>query len=77
VLDFSKVPHVAGVPRYLYRKALASLIGWARAVVRRDSVAAFDREVWLWFFAGIVKQRWKDSNAAAARVRHVPQAPRT
>jgi hypothetical protein len=27
-------------------------------------VAAFDREVWLWFFAGIVKQRWKDLRAA-------------
>ncbi len=61
LLDFSKVPHIAGVPRYLYRKAFANLIGWVRAAFRRDAVAAFDREVWLWFFAGIVKQRWKDS----------------
>jgi glycosyltransferase involved in cell wall biosynthesis len=62
-LDFSKVPHVAGVPRYLYRKALSNLIGWVRAVVRRDALAAFECEVWLWFFAGIVKQRWKDSRS--------------
>jgi GT2 family glycosyltransferase len=58
-LDFSKVPHIAGVPRYLYRKALAHLVGWLRATARRDPVDAFDHEVWLWFFGGIVKQRWK------------------
>jgi glycosyltransferase involved in cell wall biosynthesis len=63
-LDFSKVPHIAGVPRYLYRKALAHLVGWLRATARRDAVDAFDHEVWLWFFGGIVKQRWKDSRLA-------------
>jgi len=60
-LDFSTVPHIAGVPRYLYRKALSHLLGWLRATCRRDLVAAFDHETWLWFFAGILKQRWKDS----------------
>lgn len=63
VHDFSKVPHIAGVPRYLYRKAWTAAVGWARAVLRRDAIAAFDQEVWLWFFAGIVRQRWKDSRA--------------
>jgi glycosyltransferase involved in cell wall biosynthesis len=62
-LEFSKVPHVAGVPRYLYRKALASAASWVRAAVKRDPIAAFDHEVWLWFFAGIVKQRWSDTRA--------------
>lgn len=66
VLDFSKVPHVAGVPRYLYRRAVWNLVGTARALLRRDTVAAFDHEVWLWFFAGILKQRWKDSRGGAA-----------
>jgi len=60
-LDFSKVPHIAGVPRYLYRKALSHVAGWLRAALRRDVVATFEHETWLWFFAGIVKQRWKDS----------------
>ena len=60
-LDFSQVPHIAGVPRYLYRKALGNMTGWARATLRREPIAAFDHETWLWFFAGIVKQRWKDS----------------
>ena len=62
-LDFTKVPHVAGVPRYLYRKALATMAAWAGAVYRRDVIAAFEHEVWLWFFAGIVRQRWTDSRA--------------
>jgi glycosyltransferase involved in cell wall biosynthesis len=59
-LDFSNVPHIAGVPRYFYRKALASAASWMRAAVKRDPAAAFDHESWLWFFAGIVKQRWTD-----------------
>jgi glucosyl-dolichyl phosphate glucuronosyltransferase len=58
--DVGTVPHVLGVPRYLYRKALASLVHCARAAWRRDRVAAFEHELWLWFFAGIVVQRWKD-----------------
>jgi GT2 family glycosyltransferase len=67
VLDFSRVPHIAGVPRYLYRKAAVSLFGWLRAAVRGDAVAAFDHEVWLWFFAGILKQRWADSRLHSGR----------
>jgi len=70
-LDFSRVPHVAGVPRYLYRKALASAASFVRGTARRDAVAAFDHEVWLWFFAGIVKQRWADTRA------HVVPRPAT
>lgn len=56
-LDFRTVPHVFGVPRYLYRKALASAAACVRASVSRDAVAAFEHELWVWFFAGIVRQR--------------------
>jgi GT2 family glycosyltransferase len=56
-LDFKRVPHVLGVPRYLYRKALSSLAACLRASVRRDAVAAFEHELWMWFFAGIFRQR--------------------
>jgi glycosyltransferase involved in cell wall biosynthesis len=61
VLDFSRVPHILGVPRYLYRRAVSHLLGWLASTVRRNRVVAFDHEVWLWFFAGILKQRWRDS----------------
>ncbi len=67
VHDFSRVPHILGVPRYLYRKVLAAAIGTVGATLRRDAVAAFDQEVWLWFFVGIFRQRWRDSRAHRSR----------
>jgi glycosyltransferase involved in cell wall biosynthesis len=58
--DFTQVPHLAGVPRYLFRTAAASIVSSLRARVRGDAAAAFDYELWVYFFAGIVRQRWKD-----------------
>ncbi|HSE97222.1 MAG TPA: glycosyltransferase [Blastocatellia bacterium] len=55
-LDFAQVPHIAGVPRYLFRTALRYAMATGQAVARRDAAAAFDHELWLWFFAGVVKQ---------------------
>jgi glycosyltransferase involved in cell wall biosynthesis len=68
-LDFSTVPHIAGVPRYLYRRALGHAASWVRAAVRRDAGAAFEHETWLCFFAGILRQRWKDSRLAGRNFR--------
>jgi glycosyltransferase involved in cell wall biosynthesis len=65
-LDFSTVPHIFGVPRYLYRKALAAAAGWLRMTVRGRGLEAFAHETWLWFFAGIVRQRWADSRPRGA-----------
>jgi hypothetical protein len=59
-LDFTTVPHVAGVPRYMFRTALRSMAGVVRSGLRRDPVAAFEHELWLWFFAGVVSRRWQD-----------------
>jgi glycosyltransferase involved in cell wall biosynthesis len=62
--DAHAVPHIAGVPRYLYRKALAKAWGALIRTLRRDTAGAFDDELWLWFFAGIVRQRWRDYRAS-------------
>jgi hypothetical protein len=59
-LDFSKVPHIAGVPRYLFRTCIKKFFSIWAAFVRRDAIARFEDELWIWFFAGIVRQRWKD-----------------
>ena len=59
-LDFSKVPHIAGVPRYLFRTCIKKFFSIWTAFVRRDAIARFEDELWIWFFAGIVRQRWKD-----------------
>jgi glycosyltransferase involved in cell wall biosynthesis len=59
-LDFSQVPHVLGVPRFFYGKVVREV---RRMIGERwcgNRVSSFDAELWLWFFAGVVHQRWKD-----------------
>jgi len=63
-LDFSKIPQVAGVPRYMYRTLAAHAKDMLLARLRGDSIAAFEHELWLWFFAGIAKQRWNERKVA-------------
>jgi len=60
-LDFRSVPHVLGVPRYLYRKALTSVRAAVTSALRGDELTSFDHELWIWFFAGILRQRWRDA----------------
>ncbi len=59
-LDFSKVPHIAGVPRYLFRTCITKFFSIWTAAARGDAIARFEDELWIWFFAGILRQRWKD-----------------
>jgi len=59
-LDFSRVPHILGVPRFFYGNVPREI---KRAIVsawRGDAVATFESELWLWFFLGVFHQRWKD-----------------
>jgi glycosyltransferase involved in cell wall biosynthesis len=65
-LDFATVPHVLGVPRYMYRKALGSAARAVAATIKRDRIAAFDHELWVWFFFGILRQRFRDRRAPRA-----------
>ena len=59
-LDFSQVQHILGVPRYLFRSALVAVRDVVSATLRRDPVNAFERELWLWMFAGILEaKRWE------------------
>jgi glycosyltransferase involved in cell wall biosynthesis len=62
-MDFSKVPRIAGVPRYMYRGVLRHVRAMARARLTGDPVVAFEHEMWLCFFAGLMKQRWADRRA--------------
>jgi hypothetical protein len=59
-MDFSTVPHIAGIPRYMFRTYLQSFLKMISASARGDAVTAFENELGLWFFAGVVKERWKD-----------------
>jgi glucosyl-dolichyl phosphate glucuronosyltransferase len=64
-LDFSRVKHIAGVPRYMFRNALVAMKDSLAARLHGDAVNAFEHELYLWMFAGIIKQRWKDRHLAA------------
>ena len=70
--DMTGVPQIAGTPRYLYRKALRHARDWLRDASRRRQVESFEHELWLWFFTGIVRQRFSDTRhrqrTAVARV---------
>jgi hypothetical protein len=59
-LDFSSVPHIAGVPRYMFRTAAQHVSGWLGDRLHGRSGEAFEHELWLHFFAGVLQQRWKD-----------------
>ncbi len=59
-MDFSRVPHILGVPRYYYRDALGHAGRMIASALRRDQMGTFDAELCLWFFAGMVQQRWRD-----------------
>jgi glycosyltransferase involved in cell wall biosynthesis len=76
-VDYSRVPHVLGVPRFYYRKAPRELRRMLWSACRGDRVQAFDAELWLWFLAGVLRQRWRDRSLArppaAARVHAEPQ----
>jgi glycosyltransferase involved in cell wall biosynthesis len=61
--DFATVPHVAGVPRYLFRSALQRLRAMTLATLRGRQAEAFEHELWLCFFVGLLRQRWNDRSA--------------
>jgi hypothetical protein len=65
-LHFSKVRMVLGVPRYMYRSFLESAMAMAKHRLKGEQVAAFERELDLWFFLGVLRQRWKDRNKTAS-----------
>src|SRR5437773_12300633 len=63
--ELERPPHAGesglfGVPPHLVRKALRSTRSFAWHSLRRDVPTAFEYELWLCFFAGIVRQRWAD-----------------
>jgi glycosyltransferase involved in cell wall biosynthesis len=69
-LDYSSVPHIGGVPRYMYRSCLRAFKDGIGARIKGDRVATFEHELWIWFFAGILRQRFKDRNRDQANFDH-------
>jgi len=54
-LDLSRVPKIAGLPRYMYGSALGDVAGYVRALAARDLTAAVRHEMMLCYFAGYAR----------------------
>jgi glycosyltransferase involved in cell wall biosynthesis len=59
-LDFRHVPHLFGIPRYMYRTLFSSAWRALTAYLRGDAETGFDQELYVCMFLGIAKQRWED-----------------
>lgn len=59
-LDFSTIPHIMGVPRYLYRTLFKTTANMLKSKIAGREAESFDQELWLYFFLGLWRQRWKD-----------------
>jgi len=57
------LPHFFGVPRGLWSKALVSLRSYAWRLLRGEATRAFQYELWLCFFAGLVVQCTRERRA--------------
>jgi glycosyltransferase involved in cell wall biosynthesis len=74
-------PGIFGVPAHLVRKALRSTRSFVWHRLRRNVPTAFEHELWLCFFAGVVRQRWADrrlpvaAGPATVRAEAGPHAP--
>jgi hypothetical protein len=58
-LDMSRVPRVAGVPRFLYRQSLHQLWRWIRTWGSRDALDVFREELYTLQRAGLMFECWR------------------
>ena len=58
-------PHVCGIPRTMCRTAARHAAAAITSRLRRASADAFEHDLWLCMFAGIVRRRWLDRQQPA------------
>lgn len=68
-LDLSQVPRVAGVPRYLFRGALSSALGWVKSSIMARPHERAEHAMMLAYFFGYLREglrplRYRTSNVA-------------
>jgi glycosyltransferase involved in cell wall biosynthesis len=57
-VDLRTVPHIAGVPRYMFAALPRLLLGWMAAVLRRRWTQAAREEMLFWYTVGYIRARW-------------------
>ncbi len=58
-LDLTRVPHVTGVPRFIYRQGLQQIGRWLRTLPRRDRLARMSAESRMMQSLGLVTECWR------------------
>jgi glycosyltransferase involved in cell wall biosynthesis len=58
-VDLSAMPHIMGVPRFLYREALEQAGRWLRAAATDDMLSRHIEGLRLVRFAGLFGERWR------------------
>lgn len=58
-LDMSRVPRIAGIPRFLCRQSLEQLWRWIRALGRSDALAVLIEELRALHYAGMLYECWR------------------
>jgi glucosyl-dolichyl phosphate glucuronosyltransferase len=74
-LDVANVPHIVGVPRYMFRSAAYHLRESIRQTILGNAAAAFEHELWVCFFAGVLRQRWNDRSTPIGKAASAPSRP--
>jgi cellulose synthase/poly-beta-1,6-N-acetylglucosamine synthase-like glycosyltransferase len=58
-LDLTRVPHVAGVPRFIYRQFIQQCWRWSRMLGSRDALGLLIEELQAIEFLGFFAQAWR------------------
>lgn len=58
-VDYRTVPRIAGVPRFMLRQAVETVVDCAGRSLRGDAAGAFVREAWLCYLYGFARQSWR------------------
>lgn len=80
-LDLSRIPKIAGVPRFKYRQAFEQSMRWATSILKRDALGTLIEELSLIEHAGVFAECWRqwlrpsDRDADGARPAGMPAAP--
>ncbi len=64
-LDLSEVPHIVGVPRFLYRQALQQCWKWVRVLGARNALDVLIEELQTIEYVGFFAERWHPRRPAA------------
>jgi hypothetical protein len=73
--DFRTVPHICGVPRYMFRSAIGHAVRAILQRLRGRAAESFEDQLWLSFFAGVVRQRWSDRQTPIGTVTALDAQP--